>query len=159
MSLKEKINEDMKSAMRSKNSALLGTIRLIQAAIKQKEVDDRIVLDNSSIVTIIEKMLKQRNDSIEAFKKANRTDLVDKEEFEVTVLKAYMPEQLDHGEVEQIIQDIIKKTGATSMKERWGQSWLKLKRCSRAKLIWQKFLKLLKLNCRHKTVITFTQRN
>tara|TARA_B110000444_G_C18778164_1_gene566053 strand:+ start:629 stop:1075 length:447 start_codon:yes stop_codon:yes gene_type:complete len=117
MSLKEKINEDMKSAMRSKNSALLGTIRLIQAAIKQKEVDDRIVLDNSSIVTIIEKMLKQRNDSIEAFKKANRTDLVDKEEFEVTVLKAYMPEQLDHAEVEQIIQDIIKKTGATSMKE------------------------------------------
>ena len=107
----------MKSAMRSKNSALLGTIRLIQAAIKQKEVDDRIVLDNSSIVTIIEKMLKQRNDSIEAFKKANRTDLVDKEEFEVTVLKAYMPEQLDHAEVEQIIQDIIKKTGATSMKE------------------------------------------
>ena len=81
MSLKEKINEDMKSAMRSKDVALLGTIRLIQAAIKQKEVDERILVDDSSIISIIEKMLKQRNDSIEAFKKANRTDLVDKEEF------------------------------------------------------------------------------
>ena len=80
MSLKEKINEDMKSAMRSKDVALLGTIRLILAAIKQKEVDERILVDDSSVISIIEKMLKQRNDSIEAFKKANRTDLVDKEE-------------------------------------------------------------------------------
>ena len=78
MSLKEKINEDMKSAMRSKDVALLGTIRLIQAAIKQKEVDERILVDDNSVISIIEKMLKQRNDSIEAFKKANRTDLVDK---------------------------------------------------------------------------------
>ena len=91
MSLKEKINEDMKGAMRSKDVALLGTIRLIQAAIKQKEVDERILVDDSSVISIIEKMLKQRNDSIEAFKKANRTDLVDKEEFEVSVLKNYMP--------------------------------------------------------------------
>ena len=77
MSLKEKIIEDMKSAMRSKDVALLGTIRLILAAIKQKEVDERILVDDSSVISIIEKMLKQRNDSIEAFKKANRTDLVD----------------------------------------------------------------------------------
>lgn len=117
MSLKEKINEDMKSAMRSKDVALLGTIRLIQAAIKQKEVDERILVDDSSIISIIEKMLKQRNDSIEAFKKANRTDLVDKEEFEVSVLKNYMPEQMNAEEVEKIIQEIIKKIGATSMKE------------------------------------------
>ena len=117
MSLKEKINEDMKSAMRSKDVALLGTIRLIQAAIKQKEVDERILVDDSSVISIIEKMLKQRNDSIEAFKKANRTDLVDKEEFEVSVLKNYMPEQMNAEEVEKIIQELIRKIGASSMKE------------------------------------------
>ena len=117
MSLKEKINEDMKSAMRSKDAALLGTIRLIQAAIKQKEVDERKLVDDSSVISIIEKMLKQRNDSIEAFKKANRTDLVDKEEFEVSVLKNYMPEQMNAEEVEKIIQEVIKKIGASSMKE------------------------------------------
>jgi uncharacterized protein YqeY len=117
MSLKEKINEDMKSAMRSKDVALLGTIRLIQAAIKQKEVDERILVDDNSVISIIEKMLKQRNDSIEAFKKANRTDLVDKEEFEVSVLKNYMPEQMNAEEVEKIIQEVIKKIGASSMKE------------------------------------------
>ena len=117
MSLKEKINEDMKSAMRSKDAALLGTIRLIQAAIKQKEVDERILVDDSSVISIIEKMLKQRNDSIEAFEKANRTDLVEKEEFEVSVLKNYMPEQMNAEEVEKIIQEVIKKIGASSMKE------------------------------------------
>ena len=117
MSLKEKINEDMKSAMRSKDVALLGTIRLIQAAIKQKEVDERILVDDNTVISIIEKMLKQRNDSIEAFKKANRTDLVDKEEFEVSVLKNYMPEQMNAEEVEKIIQEVIKKIGASSMKE------------------------------------------
>jgi uncharacterized protein YqeY len=107
----------MKSAMRSKDVALLGTIRLIQAAIKQKEVDERILVDDNSVISIIEKMLKQRNDSIEAFKKANRTDLVDKEEFEVSVLKNYMPEQMNAEEVEKIIQEVIKKIGASSMKE------------------------------------------
>ena len=117
MSLKEKINEDMKSAMRSKDVALLGTIRLILAAIKQKEVDERILVDDSSVISIIEKMLKQRNDSIEAFKKANRIDLVDKEEFEVSVLKNYMPEQMNAEEVEKIIQEVIKKIGVSSMKE------------------------------------------
>ena len=117
MSLKEKINEDMKSAMLSKDVALLGAIRLIQAAIKQKEVDERILVDDSSVISIIEKMLKQRNDSIEAFKKANRIDLVDKEEFEVSVLKNYMPEQMNAEEVEKIIQEVIKKIGASSMKE------------------------------------------
>jgi hypothetical protein len=117
MSLKDKINEDMKGAMRSKDAALLGTIRLIQAAIKQKEVDDRIVLNDSNVIVIIEKMLKQRSDSIEAFKKANRKDLVDKEEFEVVVLKKYMPQQMELAEVDKIIQEIIKKTGASSMKD------------------------------------------
>jgi uncharacterized protein YqeY len=105
MSLKETINEDMKSAMRSKDAALLGTIRLLQAAIKQKEVDERIQLDDPAIISIIEKMLKQRNDSIEAFKKAERIDLVSKEEFEVSVLKGYMPQQMDLSDVQSIIED------------------------------------------------------
>lgn len=100
MSLKETINEDMKNAMRSKDTALLGTIRLLQAAIKQKEVDERIDLDDSTIIPIIEKMLKQRNDSIDAFKKAERADLVLKEEFEVSVLKGYMPEQMNLSDVQ-----------------------------------------------------------
>ena len=117
MSLKETINEDMKNAMRSKDTALLGTIRLLQAAIKQKEVDERIDLDDSTIIPIIEKMLKQRNDSIDAFKKAERADLVLKEEFEVCVLKGYMPEQMNLSDVQSVIDDVIKEVGASSMKD------------------------------------------
>ena len=117
MSLKETINEDMKNAMRSKDTALLGTIRLLQAAIKQKEVDERIDLDDSTIIPIIEKMLKQRNDSIDAFKKAERADLVLKEEFEVSVLKDYMPEQMNLSDVQSAIDDVIKEVGASSMKD------------------------------------------
>jgi|TARA_B110000208_G_C11797990_1_gene440506 uncharacterized protein YqeY len=117
MSLKETINEDMKNAMRSKDTALLGTIRLLQAAIKQKEVDERIDLDDSTIIPIIEKMLKQRNDSIDAFKKAERADLVLKEEFEVSVLKGYMPEQMNLSDVQSVIDDVIKEVGANSMKD------------------------------------------
>jgi len=117
MSLKETINEDMKNAMRSKDTALLGTIRLLQAAIKQKEVDERIDLDDSTIIPIIEKMLKQRNDSIDAFKKAERADLVSKEEFEVNVLKGYMPEQMNLSDVQSIVDDVIKEVGASSMKD------------------------------------------
>jgi len=117
MSLKETINEDMKNAMRSKDTARLGTIRLLQAAIKQKEVDERIDLDDSTIIPIIEKMLKQRNDSIDAFKKAERADLVLKEEFEVSVLKDYMPEQMNLSDVQSAIDDVIKEVGASSMKD------------------------------------------
>ena len=117
MSLKETINEDMKNAMRSKDTALLGTIRLLQAAITQKEVDERIDLDDSTIIPIIEKMLKQRNDSIDAFKKAERADLVLKEEFEVSVLKGYMPEQMNLSDVQSAIDDVIKEVGASSMKD------------------------------------------
>ena len=117
MSLKETINEDMKNAMRSKDTALLGTIRLLQAAIKQKEVDERIDLDDSTIIPIIEKMLKQRNDSIDAFKKAERADLVLKEGFEVSVLKGYMPEQMNLSDVQSVIDDVIKEVGASSMKD------------------------------------------
>ena len=107
----------MKSAMRSKESSRLDTIRLLLAAIKQKEVDERIELVDEDIIVIIEKMLKQRRDSIEAFKKADRKDLVEKEEFELKVLQDYMPQQLTEEEVEKIIVEAIESSGAKSMKD------------------------------------------
>ena len=117
MSLKIQITDDMKSAMRSKDSLRLGTIRLLLAAIKQKEVDERIELVDADIVSIIDKMLKQRRDSISAFSKADRKDLVEKEEFELKVLKAYMPQQLTEQEVEEAIVAAIESAGANSMKD------------------------------------------
>ena len=117
MSLKEKITEDMKSAMRSKESSKLGVIRLLLAAMKQKEVDERVDLNDDDILKIIEKMLKQRRDSIEAFSKANRKDLVDKEEFEVSFLQQYLPEQLKDSEIENIIDDVILVSGASTIKD------------------------------------------
>ena len=107
----------MKSAMRSKDSNRLGAIRLILAAIKQKEVDERIELVDADVISIIDKMLKQRRDSIEAFNKADRKDLVEKEEFELKVLQGYMPEQLTEQEVDKIISNVIESTGANSMKD------------------------------------------
>lgn len=117
MSLKEKITADMQNAMRNKDSEKLNAIRLLQSSIKQKEVDDRIEIDDKSILNIIEKMLKQRGDSIEAFKKANRNDLVLKEEFEVKILQTYMPEPLSFEEVEKEIDEAIKASDAKSMKD------------------------------------------
>jgi len=117
VSLKIQITEDMKSAMRSKDSSRLGTIRLLLAAIKQKEIDERIELVDVDIVSIIDKMLKQRRDSISAFSKADRKDLVEKEEFELKVLQAYMPQQLTEQQVEKAIVDAIKSAGASSMKD------------------------------------------
>ena len=117
MPLKIQITDDMKSAMRSKDSFRLGTIRLLLAAIKQKEVDERIDLVDSDIISIIDKMLKQRRDSIEAFNKANRNDLVEKEESELKVLQEYMPQQLTEKEVEKVIIDTIESVGANSMKD------------------------------------------
>ena len=107
----------MKSAMRSKDSFRLGTIRLLLAAIKQKEVDERIDLVDSDIISIIDKMLKQRRDSIESCSKANRNDLVEKEESELKVLQEYMPQQLTEKEVEKAIIDAIESAGANSMKD------------------------------------------
>jgi len=115
--LKIQITDDMKSAMRSKDSSRLGTIRLLLAAIKQKEVDERVELVDADIISIIDKMLKQRRDSIDAFNKAGRKDLVEKEEFEVNVLKGYMPQQLSEKEVEEIIIDAIQSAGANSMRD------------------------------------------
>ena len=107
----------LKTAMRSKDSTRLGAIRLILAAIKQKEVDERIELVDADVISIIDKMLKQRRDSIEAFNKADRKDLVEKEEFELKVLQGYMPEQLTEQEVDKIISNAIESTGANSMKD------------------------------------------
>ena len=115
--LKEKITLDMQDAMRSKDSEKLNAIRLLQSSIKQKEVDDRVEIDDTMILNIIAKMLKQRSDSIEAFKKANRNDLVEKEEFEVSVLMQYMPEPLEEVEVLNIIDKAIKNLSASSMKD------------------------------------------
>ena len=112
MSLKQQITEDMKTAMRAKETARLGAIRLLLAAMKQREVDERIELTDADVVAIIEKMLKQRRDSISQYKAANRQDLVDVEEFEVTVLQNYMPQQLSEAEVIAAIAEAIAATGA-----------------------------------------------
>ena len=112
MSLKQQITEDMKAAMRARETARLGAIRLLLAAMKQREVDERIELTDADVVSIIEKMLKQRRDSISQYKAANRQDLVDVEEFEVTVLQGYMPQQLSEAEIASAIAEAIAATGA-----------------------------------------------
>jgi uncharacterized protein YqeY len=117
MSLKDTIIEDTKTAMRNKDASTLGTLRLLQAAIKQKEIDDRITLDDAGIVTVLQKMLKQRQDSIEAFRQANRQDLLDKEEMEVKVLNQYMPQQLSNDEITEIIDAAITNTSASGMQD------------------------------------------
>ena len=117
MSLKDTIIEDTKTAMRNKDALTLGTLRLLQAAIKQKEIDDRITLDDAGIVTVLQKMLKQRQDSIEAFRQANRQDLLDKEEMEVKVLNQYMPQQLSNDEITEIIDAAITNTSASGMQD------------------------------------------
>ena len=110
--LKERITEDMKAAMRAKDAERLGTIRLLTAAMKQKEVDERIELDDTAVIAILDKMLKQRKDSIEAFEKAGRTDLVDKEKAEVVVLQAYLPARLSADEVAAQVKAIVAELGA-----------------------------------------------
>ena len=117
MSLKAQISEDMKSAMRAKDSARLGTIRLLQAAIKQREVDERIELTDTDVISVIEKMLKQRRDSIAAYESASRVDLADIEKAEVVVLQNYLPQQLSDDEVADVLEKVVADTGAESMKD------------------------------------------
>ena len=107
MALKDQITEDMKNAMRAKDSERLGTIRLLQAAIKQREVDERIVLDDVAVVAIVDKLMKQRKDSITAFTSANRMDLADKESAELVVLEAYLPQRLSADEVLVEVRAIV----------------------------------------------------
>lgn len=117
MSLKAQITEDMKTAMRAKDSVRLGAIRLLQAAIKQREVDERIELNDSDVIAAIEKMLKQRRDSIAAFESANRQDLADIEKFEVTVLQTYLPQQFTEDEIKAILETVVTETGAAGIKD------------------------------------------
>ncbi|MCX7258453.1 MAG: GatB/YqeY domain-containing protein [Polaromonas sp.] len=107
MTLKEQITEDMKTAMRAKDSERLGTIRLLLSAIKQKEVDERVVVDDVMAVAIVDKLIKQRKDSIEAFEKAERQDLADKEKAEMLVLQAYLPARLSAEEVSAEVKAIV----------------------------------------------------
>ena len=111
--LKDQITEDMKNAMRAKDSERLGTIRLLLAAIKQKEVDERVVVDDVMTVAIIDKMIKQRKDSIEAFTKAARQDMADKEAQEITVLTAYLPARLSADEVLAVVKAIVAELNAS----------------------------------------------
>lgn len=117
MSLKERITEDMKNAMRAKESERLGTIRMITAAIKQREVDERIALDDAQVLSVIEKMIKTRKESITQFQAGGRADLVEKEQKEVDLLQAYLPAQLSEAELDALIAQSIAESGAASIKD------------------------------------------
>ena len=113
MSLKDQITEDMKTAMRAKDSERLGTIRLLLAAAKQKEVDERVVIDDPMMIAIVDKLIKQRKDSIAAFTLAERMDLADKEAAEIKVLEVYLPQRMSAQEVTDAVQAIVTQLGAT----------------------------------------------
>jgi uncharacterized protein len=117
MSLKERITEDMKAAMRSGEKERLGLIRMITSAIKQREVDERITLDDTQVLSVLEKMIKQRKESLVQFKAGNRQDLVDKEAAEITLLQGYLPSQLTDAEIDALILETIAATGAASIKD------------------------------------------
>ena len=113
MSIKEQITEDMKTAMRAKDSERLGTIRLLLAAIKQKEVDERVELDDTAVIAIVDKLVKQRKDSVTAFTQGGRTDLADKEASEIKVLEVYLPKRLSADEVTAEVKAIVAELGAS----------------------------------------------
>lgn len=117
MSLKQQITEDMKSAMRAKETARLGAIRLLLAAMKQKEVDERVELADADVLAIIDKMLKQRRDSITQYEAAGRQDLSDVEKFEMSVLQTYMPQQMSEAEVAAAIEQAVAASGAASVQD------------------------------------------
>ncbi len=117
MTLKERITEDMKAAMRASDKERLSTIRMAQAAIKQREVDERITLDDAQVIAVLEKMIKQRRESVVQFEQGGRKDLADKEKAEIVLLQSYLPAQLTDAEVDALIKDAIATTGAVSMKD------------------------------------------
>ena len=114
MPLREQLNEDMKAAMKAREADKLGALRLMLAAVKQREVDERITLDDAGVIAVVEKMIKQRKDSIAQYEKAARQDLADKEKYEISVLEAYLPQQLSAAEIEAAVAEAIASTGATS---------------------------------------------
>jgi hypothetical protein len=117
MILKQRVTEDMKAAMRAKDAARLSAVRLLLAAMKQKEVDERVELTDADVLGIIEKMVKQRRESIAQFEKAARQDLADQEKFEIGVLSAYLPQQMSQAEVEQAIAAAVAESGAGGVKD------------------------------------------
>jgi uncharacterized protein len=117
MSLKERITEDMKAAMRAGEKQRLGLIRMITSAIKQREVDERIVIDDTHVLSVLEKMIKQRKESLVQFQAGNRQDLVEKEAAEITLLQGYLPSQLSAAEIDALINEAVAASGATSIKD------------------------------------------
>jgi hypothetical protein len=114
MALREKLNEDIKTAMKAREQEKLGALRLMLAAVKQREVDERITLDDAGVIAVVEKMIKQRKDSIAQYEKAARQDLADKEKFEIGVIESYLPQQLSQAEIDAIVAEAIQSTGAKS---------------------------------------------
>jgi len=117
MSLKQRINDDMKTAMRAKDQARLESIRMLMAAIQRREVDERITLDDIQVMAVIEKMIKQSRDAVDQFAKGGRQDLVDKENRDIAILTAYLPEPLSEAEIDKLIAAAIAEAGATSVKD------------------------------------------
>ena len=115
--LKQRINDEVKTAMRSQDKPRVGVLRMILAALKQKEVDERIELNDDHVISILDKMVKQLRDSIEQFNAAGREDLVEKETYELGIVQSFLPSQLSEDEIRQVIEAAIQETGATSMKE------------------------------------------
>jgi uncharacterized protein YqeY len=114
MALRERINDEIKTAMKAREQQKLDALRLLLSEVKRKEVDERITLDDAGVITVVEKMIKQRKDSIMQFEKAARTDLADKEKFELAILEGYLPQQLSAAEVDAIIAEAVAATGAKS---------------------------------------------
>jgi hypothetical protein len=117
MALKDRITEDMKTAMRAGEKDRLGTLRLALAAIKQREVDERVTLDDTQVLAVLEKMIKQRREAIAQFQTGGRADLVAKESAEITVIQTYLPEQMSEADLDALVAEAIKASGATSMKD------------------------------------------
>jgi len=114
MTLRERVNEDMKSAMKAREAERLSTIRLLLAAVKQREVDERITLDDAGVVAVVEKMLKQRKDSVQQYEQAGRTDLADREKAEMALLSGYLPQQLADAELEAVVAEALAASGAAA---------------------------------------------
>ena len=112
MPLRDQLNEDLKAAMKAREADKLAALRLLLAGVKQREVDERVTLDDAGVIAVVEKMIKQRKDSIAQYEKAARQDLADKEKYEIGVIEAYLPQQLSQAEIEQIVAEAIAATGA-----------------------------------------------
>lgn len=133
MSLKARITEDMKAAMRARESERLSAIRLLLAAIKQREIDERIELDDAGVIAIVDRLIKQRRDSVSQYSAAGRQDLADKEQFEIGILAAYMPQPLTADEIAGLVKEAIAETGAASARDMGKvMNWLKPKLAGRA---------------------------